>query len=354
VFGLLALEIGLRVYKGEWEYTNFRWGDIDFPVKYDSELGWVPKQEPHPDRWQTPATILDDGTRSNGGEIEDAGDPILAVGDSLTFGLGVSDRQTWPAQLEKLAGRRIINGGVSGYGIDQAFLRAGRLLQQHRVSTLILSFIPDDIRRVRASVVWRTPKPYYDVDAGQLFLKNIPVPLPHYRQAASAPLMLLEHSQLVHSVMATLAPDWWLPPGPREQYVHEEEKGMAIACALLHEFERLAAEHDARLVILVEHRVGETASELAASRSVLSCLSAGATVLDLKSALSELRAADPARYRRLYLPNGGHMAAEGNQLVAVELFNLLPQRENGVLQGSSFPERPQLKEHPPGGHRSGP
>ena len=38
--------------------------------------------------------------------------------------------------------RRVVNGGVSGYGTDQAFLRARRLLSRHRFSILIFSFIP--------------------------------------------------------------------------------------------------------------------------------------------------------------------------------------------------------------------
>jgi hypothetical protein len=63
----------------------------------------------------TTITILEDGIRSNGrGEVRDATEPILAVGDSFTFGAQVSDWETWPAQLEKLTGGRVINGGVLG------------------------------------------------------------------------------------------------------------------------------------------------------------------------------------------------------------------------------------------------
>jgi hypothetical protein len=186
IFCLLVLEIGLRAYHGEWGYTNFRLPQIDlvnrdYPVALDAELGWVPKQDAQgidPYTWLTPATILKDGTRSNGtrsnsGEgVLDANHPILAVGDSFTFGMGMSDRQTWPAQLEQLSGRRVINGGVSGYGIDQAFLRAKNLLSRYPISTVIFSFIPDDIHRCRTSVGWGAAKPYFDfkgrtTDAGK-------------------------------------------------------------------------------------------------------------------------------------------------------------------------------------------
>ena len=51
---------------------------------------------------------------------------ILALGDSITFGLGVNNGQDWPAQLEQLlnakAGKdkyEVINGGVPGYSAFQ-------------------------------------------------------------------------------------------------------------------------------------------------------------------------------------------------------------------------------------------
>jgi lysophospholipase L1-like esterase len=51
---------------------------------------------------------------------------ILAIGDSTTFGLGVGDHETWPAQLEALLNARagapryaVINAGVIGYSSYQ-------------------------------------------------------------------------------------------------------------------------------------------------------------------------------------------------------------------------------------------
>ena len=99
-------------------------------------------------------------------------DPILAVGDFFTYGDEASDWETWPAQLEKLTGRKVINGGVFGYGIDQAFLRARRLLSRYRFSTVIFGFIPDDIKRCQMSErYWN--KPYFDFRDGRLTLENV-------------------------------------------------------------------------------------------------------------------------------------------------------------------------------------
>ena len=72
---------------------------------------------------------------------------ILAVGDSYTYGDEVLDEETWPAQLQRLTGRPVLNGGVTGYGFDQIVLRAEQLAAIHRPSIIIVSFIAHDILR---------------------------------------------------------------------------------------------------------------------------------------------------------------------------------------------------------------
>ena len=329
IFSLLALEVSLRAYHGEWEYTNFR-----FPQQnkfagyhtYDAELGWLPKQQ-RMNAWGQTVTILEGGIRSNGrGEVWDGtDDPILAVGDSYTFGDQVSDWETWPAQLEKLSGRRVINGGVDGYGVDQTFLLARRLLSRYRFSTVIFSFIPDNIRRSQMSVMFATAKPYFDFKDGRLMLENVPVPPTFGPEKESALLTAAEHSRLVHAVMKRLFPEWWLR-GSSETQVQDQEKGIKVACALLHELEGLTKSRGSKLIVLAQHWELETASESKVAESALSCLSDPATrILDLKPALSELKAQDPSRYHRLYNPFL-HMSAEGNQFVAREILPILTER----------------------------
>jgi lysophospholipase L1-like esterase len=355
IFCLLALEVGLRAYHGEWKYTNFRYQYLkrDYPIDLDTELGWIPKQDAQgvdPHTWRTPATILKDGIRSNGGgEVRDANDSILAVGDSFTFGLAMSDWETWPAQLEKLSGRRVINAGVTGYGIDQAFLRARRLLNRYSISTVIFSFIPDDIRRCQLSISWGAAKPYFDFKDGQL-TEYAPGPLPAPPPRDSGLFNVLEHSRLVHAVMKRLLPEWWLPErwlGRQSWFVtrvHDEENGKEVACALLHELESVTKSHASKLIVLIQHPPEDTISDLMAVERVLSCLSDPATrVLDLKSALSELKAKDPSRYQRLYLPDAGHMSAEGNQFVALEILKILTQGEAHDDRGVLSPVRQSVR-----------
>jgi hypothetical protein len=326
IFCLVVLEVSLRAYHGEWDNRNFRFPQ---PNKfgyhtYDPELGWVPKSS---NQWGTSITVLKEGVRSNGrGEVWDGtDDPILAVGDSYTFGDQVRDSETWPAQLEKLSGKRVINGGVDGYGVDQIFLRARRLLSRYRFSTVIFSFIPDDIRRSQMSVMFATAKPYFGFKDGRLTLENVPVPPTFGPEKESALLNVVEHSRLVHTVMKRLSPEWWLR-GASETQVQDQEKGIKVACALLHELEGLTKSRGSELIVLAQHWEFEPSSESRTAERALSCLSDPATrVLDLEPELSELNTKDPSRYHSLYNPFW-HMSAEGNQFVARAILPVLTER----------------------------
>jgi hypothetical protein len=351
---LIVIEMGVRTislvyYKTGWTYqfANFRkrWialEQVKDPAIFDPELGWIPNQGV----WKSANdvagnftyTILEDGIRSNGsGEVPDPPEAILAVGDSTTFGDEVSDQETWPAQLEKLSGRRVINGGVFAYGIDQAFLRLKGLLRRDRPSTVIFSFTPDDIARCQMSERSRA-KPYFDLKDGQLKLENVPVPPPSPFHNESKLVIALEHSLLVHTVMRRLYPDWWV--GYHSTQVHDEQQGRLIACALLHELEGLAKTRGFKLIVLVQHLEEEPFSETTAAKSVLKCLSDPATrVLDLEPALSEVKAEDPARYNRLYFGMRSHMTAEGNQFVALEIYKLLTQGQTQVDRSGLSPAR---------------
>ncbi|HHX2509836.1 TPA: arylesterase [Neisseria subflava] len=58
------------------------------------------------------------------------GSTVLALGDSLTFGYGASPEESYPAQLQKLTGWNIVNGGISGNTSAQALERLPALLKR--------------------------------------------------------------------------------------------------------------------------------------------------------------------------------------------------------------------------------
>lgn len=75
------------------------------------------------------------------------GATVLALGDSITFGVGASADTSYPAVLARLTGWNIINAGVSGDTSAQALERLPALLQEHAPPLVIVSIGGNDFLR---------------------------------------------------------------------------------------------------------------------------------------------------------------------------------------------------------------
>ncbi|VAW43946.1 hypothetical protein MNBD_GAMMA04-1659 [hydrothermal vent metagenome] len=63
---------------------------------------------------------------------------IVAFGDSLTQGTGVSLDKSYPAVLQALTGHAVINAGVSGETTRQGLIRFSKVLEQQQPQLVIL------------------------------------------------------------------------------------------------------------------------------------------------------------------------------------------------------------------------
>jgi hypothetical protein len=136
---------------------------------------------------------------------------LLMLGDSVAFGFGVADDQTFAADLEN-DGYEVVNLAVPGYGTDQALLRLEREGVAYRPDLVLLHFcLQNDFVDNASSTYFYDglhPKPYFTVEHGAL------VPhLDHLRLSAlsRSGLWLHEHSFLFNRVLGRGAPspaDW--------------------------------------------------------------------------------------------------------------------------------------------------
>jgi hypothetical protein len=335
LFTLLVLEIGLRVYVGEYNFQNFLEVKRDlfraaYPSEFDTKLGWVPEVGVHKENaWNTRVTILDGGIRSNGRKAGTTnGEVVLAIGDSFTFGDQVSNDQTWPAILEDTGDVTVINGGVFGYGLDQSYLRMLTLADQYQPDIIVFSFIPDDIYRCELAERTSVPKPYFEVSGNdELELRNDHIPasfpaestLDRFRQIAG-------YSFLAHKLALRVAPEYWLQGSWRSTRVHSD--GAKVACLIFRQLAEYALQRNIKIYVLIQYDIDGFEGDLSAVDEALTCIGPNQiNVIDLRVPLAELKGSSIQKYRRLFYGEYGHMTRAGNAFVASNVLKAIDSNQ---------------------------
>lgn len=242
---------------------------------------------------------------------------VVVLGDSIAFGTGVTDHETFAYQLGR-RGLAVSNLAVPGWGIDQSLLRFERegVLLRPAVVALNVCLANDLADNMLASYLYDGgwPKPYFTVEEGRLRLHDAHV---HRSPARRAWRALWERSHLLNLLAApraaVLEVDRAHWQGRRRRAVKDEETAVQLAMAMTRRLQGRAALRGARLVVLLHpDRAGFDGRSDMAALLAEALRAEGIDAVDLG-----------ARYRRagwayddLTLDGVGHLSPRGHRVVA--------------------------------------
>jgi hypothetical protein len=317
--------------------------------KYDELLGWTigssRRRDDGPHSYYSSAEGL--RSREVGAVLADrqATTRIALVGDSNTFSEEVAFDESWGQQLEIRLGKnvQVLNFGVMGYGIAQAYLRYIKEVRPWHPDVVIFGFIDHDLVRAmgvysfltfpRGSTPFATPR--FVVIDGKLTLLNTPLPSPEQIFSAGSinELPYIEYDQS-YFALEWDHPYWTLPTRsylfrwleswfPLWKDLRPEVSHAAMRAMSREVFQAFVTRvrADGSIPILVYLPSGDEKLIAGGADSLATRIlrAAGLEFIDLTECLLKV----PSAVRRM---PGGHLSPKGNEAVASCLHEVVTEQ----------------------------
>jgi hypothetical protein len=270
---------------------------------------------------------------------------VVVIGDSVAYGLDVSDEETFAQILDsRRNGLEVTNLAVQGYGTGQQLVKLEREGLPLHPDVVLLAYCENNdlADTLSPSFLYneRVPKPHFELTASGLRLREAHLRTGLLRWWST---WLLDHSQLFYRTVALIQPReagtlHLLHGGPDEavhwterkaRLLEREEAGLRLTAALIERMQADARSENAQLILAVfpgraafrnGSRITRRLSEIAAAN--------GIAFVDLAQ---ELRGA-ATTYRGFAQDKLGHLSPQGHRLVADVLEPILieaGQEHNG-------------------------
>jgi GDSL-like lipase/acylhydrolase family protein len=313
-----AAELAARLYSPDY-LTRARG-----PHVFSDTYGWAARRGVAATLAGHPVTLNEQGYRGRALSLPRGRGltRVVVLGDSVAFGLGVADDETFCSRLNaRDNGIEVANLAVQGYGPDQELLkleRDGLRLEPDLV--VVAHCLANDLAEAMLPVSLydgRTPKPRFTLQDGRLQLDGSSLVL----SPAARTLQRLSDDSHIFNRLAALVPKQRPAAGPhwRERYadaLHDEAAALRLNVALVRRMRELCQERGITLVVaLFPDRFSYRAKPEIAERFVAALRAEGVPLVDLSARFRErgLRLKDVA------LDGTGHLSAAGHAIVSSEL-----------------------------------
>ncbi|MCF7845061.1 MAG: SGNH/GDSL hydrolase family protein [Kiritimatiellales bacterium] len=330
-------------------FTRFINGDHVI-FKYHPELGWTANQNDNPFYGINEQGLRNNETISTEKSLHTL--RIAAFGDSYTFGQEVSSDEAWATLLDNLLpDTEVLNFGVGGYGIDQAFLRYKIDGAQYDPDIVLIGYnIATSLRsanRYRPFMqnnLTVMTKPRFLLNAGELILLKNPIQtLEEYQNLIADPIGTIKyfckHDYFCESKEPRIAYDflptmrlWYVIRNQLQSHkidrkltkngvLNTENEIFTLSIAIIEEFVQEVLEDGAMPIVILFPTKDDVNREYNNVSVVYEPLKSalekrGIQIIDLKNIFHEF--ASKHSYTELFMPYN-HYTPEGNAIVAQKL-----------------------------------